>query len=298
MSTSIKTVAITAAHGNVGGHITNYILKKGYAVRILNRAGATQDTKKKQKLEEFKGRGATIVDVDYDNIDSIVAGIKGVDVVVSAFGGNFLQASLNLVEAIHRSPVKLFLPTEYGCDVSNHPEYKSPMFQSKHEVFNAVKKYKIPYMLVICGYFIDMTFEPWFGFDFANGKVTTVGTGKEKWGFCHREDVGKYVAEAIGQPKFWNGTLGIHTDTLTADEIVANYEEVTGKKISKDYITPEKALELRDSSQLFSPTFLQMDLQLIAYKGISHYGVQQIKEFPNIKPITVRDFFVNTYGKK
>ena len=79
---SNKTIAVTGATGQQGGAVARRLLAEGWQVRAL-----TRDTSKPQ-AQELARLGATIVPGDLDNRAELDAAFKGVDAVLSTWGGS------------------------------------------------------------------------------------------------------------------------------------------------------------------------------------------------------------------
>lgn len=100
-------VAIAAPSGWLGGHIARgFVAHPSYTTRLLAhevhshnvvfcllkglffRPVQLTDKEGKDKFEALKKDGATVVQVDYKNADNLVKALEGVEILVSAIGGN------------------------------------------------------------------------------------------------------------------------------------------------------------------------------------------------------------------
>jgi uncharacterized protein YbjT (DUF2867 family) len=66
-------------------------------------------------LQDFKSKGASLHAISYEDEDSLVKALQGVDVLVSTVGGSaLLSAQIPLIKAAKAVGVKLFFPSGYG----------------------------------------------------------------------------------------------------------------------------------------------------------------------------------------
>ena len=76
----------------------------------------------------------------------------------------------------------------------------SPLFKVKDDFNQVLFKSGLEWTIISTGFFTDMLFAPFFGFDFANKKVTIVGEGNTPISFTHRKDVGRVVVATLKNP--------------------------------------------------------------------------------------------------
>jgi uncharacterized protein YbjT (DUF2867 family) len=147
---AFKNVALTGASGSVGAIILEKLLAAGtFNVTVLRRAGS----------KSTFPAGVTVVDADFDSVDSLAAALKGQEVLVSAVTMTALLAQKTLVDASVAAGVRRFIPSEYGCDVY-HPKAKTlPVFAHKVEVeeyiFQKAKESGLEYTFVFNNCFLD-----------------------------------------------------------------------------------------------------------------------------------------------
>jgi len=223
---TLHNVVVAGGFGGVGAFITRELLAtKAFAsVKVIGRGSSSH--------KELQDSGATYAAVDYDSVDSIAAALAGADAVISTIGGAGLyQAQLNLVDAATKAgTVKLFLPSEFGIDLSRVPE--APLFGGKLAVADKLYASGLNYTFVSTGFFTDTFFVPFLGFDLTPGAGFNIaGDGHAKNAFTHRADIGKFVAQILLHPHVaLNKHISVHSDVLTAHEIAALVEAITGNK--------------------------------------------------------------------
>lgn len=64
----------------------------------------------KPSAAELKAQGASVVAVDYDSPASLVAALKGVEVVISAIGGHDFSVQKVIANAAKEAGVQVFVP--------------------------------------------------------------------------------------------------------------------------------------------------------------------------------------------
>ncbi|WPG97792.1 Hypothetical protein R9X50_00057300 [Acrodontium crateriforme] len=120
----IQKVALAGATGALGPHMLKALLDLQFDVTVLVRQGSTSKLPDSIK---------TIV-VDYNNVPSLVAALKGQDAVISTLAASAVPLQINLVDAAIEANVKRFIPSEYGCDMRNERARNLPFFAQKNVV--------------------------------------------------------------------------------------------------------------------------------------------------------------------
>ena len=144
-----RQVAIAAASGWLGSNLAKgFVAHPSYTTRLLAHEVQNElenwhsqcaslpkltDKDGKDKFAALKEQGATVTLVDYKNADGLVKalegalivvttsdglfGLLGVDIVVSAIGGNGLvESQVALIDASVKAKVRRFVPSEFGFD--------------------------------------------------------------------------------------------------------------------------------------------------------------------------------------
>ena len=179
---------ILKAGGTVGQYLAEELLKTGkHTVTAITRAGSTN------KLPE----GVRVVTVNYDDEDSLVAALKG---------QQFLAISMSvvappdtqekLVKAAAKAGVPWIMPNGYGTDFTNEKLAQENL--TGPAVIPGVKAIEeagfSSYIVMCCSFWYEYSIAQgpeWYGFDFANKKITLYDDGKTKiptttWRQCGR----------------------------------------------------------------------------------------------------------------
>lgn len=212
---SIKTVAVAGGSGGIGSFVTSALLDAGFKVKVLTREA-------KDNSEKLKAKGAEIVVVDFEKVDSLTQALKGVDAVISTVAGAALhQPQLNLVEASKAAGVRRFVPSDFGVSPSSYKRNESALWVAKSAIHDAVKKAGLELTTYSVGLFIDTTFFDWSSLNLKSGKVSIPGDGNAKLNLTHRADVGKFVAATLNNPDAANKEYKYAGVTTTLNKVVA-----------------------------------------------------------------------------
>jgi nucleoside-diphosphate-sugar epimerase len=163
---SIKTVAVVGASGNIGAPTVKLLHEVGFEVTAITRADSSSTFPDYVKVKP----------VDYTSIPDLTDAFTGIDAVVASVGYFALDIQPNLIEAAAKAGVSRFIPAEFGADLLNEKTRKFPILASKIQVQELLKlKAKetgMTYSLVFTSLFLD------WGLD--NGMVVNVKEGKAK----------------------------------------------------------------------------------------------------------------------
>ncbi|CAH8254382.1 unnamed protein product [Arabidopsis lyrata] len=249
-------VLVVGATGYIGKRIVRACLAEGHETYVLQRPEIGLDVEKVQLLLSFKKLGARIVEGSFSDHQSLVSAVKLVDVVVSAMSGVHFRShnilvQLKLVEAIKEAGnVKRFLPSEFGMDPPRMGHALPPgreTFDQKMEVRQAIEAAGIPYT-----YIVGACFAAYFAGNLSQmvtllppkEKVNIYGDGNVKVVFADEDDIAKYTAKTLNDPRTLNKTVNIRPpdNVLTQIELVQIWEKLTGKELEKTNIAAEDFL--------------------------------------------------------
>jgi len=295
VATNGKSVCVAGGTGGLGYFIAKALCQKKSEipmVTILTRPESEKDQTKRAHLDELRRLGAKTVTVDFSNVSDLRKALEGFECVVSALSIMALgREQLNLIEAAKTAGVKHFCPSEFGVDTTL-PECRDIAFlEPKRAALEALKKSGMSYTVFITGFFIDTFFTTWFGWDIEQGKATVPGEGKEKITMITREDVGKFVAEALVHGKPGN-TIKVSGETMTMDDCVKTIEKATGKKMMVKHETADELKKRITSSHDATKTILDTLKHLVA-TGHGSFTPVNNKDYPTVKPMTLEKWAGN-----
>lgn len=189
MSTpALRKVAIVGASGLLGKHVLAALLsptfRSSYSdVVVLQRASS-----KASPVD-----GATVRKFDED---CVVDALQDIDVLISTVGPTGHAFKDSLVNAMAQSPVKLYIPSEFGVDHTVH-DFKHVEWDHKKLHFDLTQKFipNIQTLRIYVGLFLEESIGPWFGFHTANGRYEPIGSADVPVSYTSLDDAGKVVAQ-------------------------------------------------------------------------------------------------------
>ncbi|KZS86533.1 NAD(P)-binding protein [Sistotremastrum niveocremeum HHB9708] len=253
----LTTVAVAGASGQLGKPLVSLFIKSGHysIVRILVRQGTID----KPEFQEYRDRsGVEIVEVDYENPDSVLASLKDIQLVVSCVAKpGQITNQLPLAKAAHTAGVKLFIPSDFG---QNFPTYgdpndryvNTPVLYGKYAFFKLANEINLPQASFAVGNWMESLITPRGGFDFAARKVTIYGTGEPPVSWAVTNDIARYVdhilrtvplKEALGKKFRMQG------DRQSPNDIVRLWEQKYGEKLEVTYKPISEIHKLLDESE-------------------------------------------------
>ncbi|CAF1930765.1 BnaC05g29010D [Brassica napus] len=167
------------------------------------------------------------------------------------FRSHNILVQLKLVEAIKEAGnVKRFLPSEFGMDPPRMGHALPPgreTFDQKLEVRHAIEAAGIPYT-----YVVGACFAAYFAGNLSQmetllppkKKANIYGDGNVKVVFADEDDIAKYTAKTLDDPRTVNKTVYIRPqdNVLTQNELVKIWEKLTGNDLEKTNIAAKDFL--------------------------------------------------------
>ncbi|KAJ9055953.1 hypothetical protein DSO57_1028765 [Entomophthora muscae] len=285
MSTSYQNVAIIGGTGQLGQYLTREFLSQGsFKVKVLTRT----ESKATELQEEFRKKGAEIIQVDYEDQGSIISALQNTHVLISALGSyDLFENQERFINAAKEAGVSRFIPSEFGTDVEGNT---SPFFAPKVKTREVLETSGLEYTYYINGFFIEHLLVPHLGFDIKNSKVSIIGKGETKISVTSLNDVAKFVVGTINLPQARNNKLIITGDETTLLDIANNAAKIKAKSIEIEYIPIEKAHAILADESTDGLTKVLTGLRLeIENGGIFNKG-NDASLVNGLKPVTVREY--------
>ncbi|KAI1463067.1 isoflavone reductase family protein [Daldinia caldariorum] len=239
MSTAIK-VAIVGATGNTGGSIINGLLasETQFEITALARPASVNS----EANNSLKSRGIRIVAADLTGPkDELVNTLKGLDIVISCIVYSSLGDQVPLAEAAKQAGVKRFVPCNFSTPA---PRGVMDLYDQKDDILAAIQRLYLPYTVIDVGWWIDQLVPalPSGRTDHVSIKVLDIvpGDGSVPIAYTNLPDVGTYVAKIIADPRTLNKKVFAHTETITPIKIREILEELSGEKVTRNYISAEE----------------------------------------------------------
>ncbi|HEY9883215.1 MAG TPA: hypothetical protein V6C98_06350, partial [Thermosynechococcaceae cyanobacterium] len=112
--------------------------------------------------------------------------------------------------------------------------------------------------------------------------------------FTTTDDTAKYVAEAVTDPDLANTALEVAGDVLTAKQLKAAYEEVTGQPLAEKPLGSVAELQAWIAAKKPSASspieYVPQQYEYTMVSGKGKLDRIQNDRYPQIKPLTVKQF--------
>jgi NADH dehydrogenase len=194
---------------------------------------------------------------DLKDSSSLEAACKGVDSIISTASSTFSrregdtidsvdrQGQLNLVQAAKAAGVKRFVFISFR----DMKEYPHPLNSAKRAVEKALVESGMVYTSLQPPCFMEAWLSPRLGFDYTEGKARIFGTGEQRMSWISMFDVAKFAVASLDNPSVENQILEIGgPEALGPLEVVAIFEEVSGKKFEVEKVPVEALKQQRDAA--------------------------------------------------
>lgn len=240
MGKDLPTLAIAGATGRLGKYIANACLGASTRSRfskiiLLSRKPASSSA----QLSEWQDLGAVIRGYDEDDLSKA---LTDVDVLINAIGTSGYQFRDAIVRSLPKTPIYLYLPSEFGCDHTTH-DFPHPEWDHKKQHFELAKHLapKIRICRVFIGLFTEESIGPWFGFHTVKDEYECIGSAGTATTYTSLVDVGKAAASlAATKPKDVPEKIHIAGDTLSVRVIATLMHEAGAGSIAV------KEIDLKD----------------------------------------------------
>ncbi|RGP67060.1 isoflavone reductase like irl [Fusarium longipes] len=309
------TVAVAGGTGKVGRTIVEAIIAAGkHQVVILSR---------QENKDWEKEIGAPILAVDSHDVDALTKLFEkhNVHTVISTFGMNGpTPPELELIRAAEASsPTKRFISSDWGLPHTEEHARQANSASNKVMAQEELRKTNLEWTSIHNGFFVDFwgssatkTYLPNAAtfIDIPNRKAAIPGSGDVPVTFTFSKDVARYVAAYLDAER-WEQRTFIVGDKVTLNHMVEIAEEVTGDKftVTHDSVEMMKKGELTElPGQVRMYNFVP---KAVLQSVMAAYGLwvetggfdldeskTLNKEFPDIKPVSVRDFLQEAWGTK
>jgi uncharacterized protein YbjT (DUF2867 family) len=230
---------VAGATGALGLQVCEAVRRDGGPLRALVRASADP-----ARVELLEALGAELVVGDLEQPETLAAAVAGARFVVttaSVFprdprpdGLERLDraGSINLVDAAAAAGVRRFVYVSFRAI---EPDF--PFQQAKRAVEARLAGSGMEFTILRPGSFMDVWCSPMLGFDVGAGAVTVYGDGAARASWICAADVAEFALWALEAEAARDLTLDLGgPDALSYDEVVALYEELTGRPLARSHV--------------------------------------------------------------
>jgi uncharacterized protein YbjT (DUF2867 family) len=280
--------------GMLGSKIVSALLDKSDVnVRAMVRSINDSNEKNRQKIDEMKAKGATILEGDVMQPKTLLSPCAGVNVVVSAIGNSeaTTPGQKSLIDAAKQQGVKRFIPSNYCVDYRKLDYGDNDNLDKRKEVLNYLQHSGLEYTLILNGAFMDSILYITM-FDLKHQTFQYWGDSEMPMNFTTTDDTAKYVAAAVSDLSLADKALKVSGDTLTPKQLKATYEAATGTKLTEKQLgtIPEMkawiAAKKASARSIQEYVFDQYMYGIVSGKG----RLDRVENdcYPQIHPMTVK----------
>ncbi|OHW95897.1 isoflavone reductase family protein [Colletotrichum incanum] len=236
-------VAVVGASGETGRSIVNGLIASTTQFDIT--AVSREKSLECSNNEELRKLGVQVVAADLTGPeDDLVRVLEGADVVVSSVTASVLLDQIPLANASKKAGVGRFVPCSFATACP--PVGVMKLRETKEQVLNHIKKIYLPYTLIDAGWWYQLT-PP----RVPSGRVDyglfapmkhLVGDGSVLSALTHIDDIGRYVAEVIVDPRTLNKMVYVYNEVWTQQQVFDEVEELSGEKVDRNYLPAEALL--------------------------------------------------------
>ena len=147
-------IALAGATGDLGFRIAQALLDRGATVRALVRPGNS-----KPALTTLRERGASIIEVDFNDKPALTQACAGASCVVSALSGLrevIVDAQTQLLDAAVAAGVPRFIPSDFAIDYTKLPDGSNRNLDLRREFSRRLDQAPIQATSILNGMFTDL----------------------------------------------------------------------------------------------------------------------------------------------
>lgn len=290
-----QTIVVTGATGDLGGRIVKSILKEGAAVRALVRTGTAKD-----RCDALKRSGASVVEVDFHQLEQIVKACAGASCVVSALAGLrdvIVDTQQRLVEASVKAGVARFIPSDFCADYTKWPQPENRTLDLRREFKGILDKAVIRSTTILNGAFLDLLLGPFPALNLEARTVTYWGDPDSKLEFTKLDDIAAFTARASLDDSVPR-TLRIVGERISANELLTIAQEVSRERFQlidggsilelSDRISRIKMAAKPEDKELY-PAWQKMMYMRTMFGGSAEVEPLDNQRYPNLHWTTARE---------
>ena len=292
-STPSTDVLLVGATGTLGSRIAHHLLADGATLRLLARPA--RDPRRTAALDELVNRGATVVEGDLGDPDSLTKATTGIDVVVSAVQGGpgvIVDGQVALARAAFENGARRIVPSDFALDVFKSPPGVHPLFDMRRTADEAIAEIGIEHVHVLNGAFMDMFLDPrTAGFlDDAKGVASFWGTGHERFEATTVDDTARYASRAALDPTVPDGKFAVAADRVSFQQMTDTVEQLTGRTYVRRSLGTADDLRARiEQARRADPTsmaWIPLIYLLFMVTGQTSLDDLQNGRYPDLRPET------------
>ncbi|WP_083325799.1 NmrA family NAD(P)-binding protein [Hymenobacter coccineus] len=220
-------IVLAGATGDLGHRIAQHLLQRGARVRALVRPGNT-----KPEIETLRQQGATIVEVDFNDVGALTYACVDAACVVSAVSGLrdvIVDLQTRLLEAAVAAGVPRFIPSDYSIDFTKLPAGSNRNLDLRREFGQRLDGAPIQATSILNGMFMDLLTGQAPVVLFGIRRVLYWGSADQPLDFTTIADTAAFTAAAAldaTTPRY----LRVAGEVATVRDLQAAATAVTGRR--------------------------------------------------------------------
>jgi len=226
-------ILITGATGHYGKATIDFLLKKGISAN--NISALVRD---EAKAADLKAKGISLKIGDYDDYNSLLAALEGVDKLLLISGSDIFNRSkqqLNVVNAAKETGVKHLLYTSFERKNETETSPIAMVAKSHLDTEIAIKESGIPYTIFRNNLYLDVL--PLFWGETVLETGVFFPAGETKSAFALRNDMAEATANVLITDGHENKDYTIaNVENVSLKDVTDSINKVTGRNIA--YISP------------------------------------------------------------
>lgn len=219
------TIILAGATGDLGGRITQSLLKLGANVKALVRQETVPG-----KVDALQKMGVETTPVDFNNPISVAEACSGASCVVSALSGLrevIVETQTILLNSAIEAGVPRFIPSDYSIDFTRLLDGTNRNLDLRREFHQILEKSSIAITTIFNGAFTDMLIAEMPMILFKIKRILYWGDADQVMDFTTKDNTAQFTAAAAldsATPRF----LRIAGDQISCRDLVTIASEVTG----------------------------------------------------------------------
>lgn len=224
---SERTILVTGATGHQGGAVYRHLRKKGFKLRALVRDPNTE------KARQLMGGGEEVFQGDYEDFESLVRALDGVDGVYSVQpytddAATEIKQGIAVIEAANRQDVSHFV---YGSVVCADQQTGIAHFESKGRIEEHLRSSGLNYTILRPVFFME-NWQTMFSEPIGHGEIPLPLSPSTRLQMVAVDDIGAFAALAFEHPGKWhNRAFSLAGDELSMEEIAAAFSRISLKEV-------------------------------------------------------------------
>jgi len=276
------TVLVTGATGNVGSQVVKQLVARGVRVRAAVRQAGKADT--------IKGSGVDLVELDFDQPESLRSVFQGVEKVflLTPFVANMVELGNRAVEAARKAGVQLLVRmSALGADA----EPGIQLGRWHREVENAIESSRIPFTILRPNSFMQ-NYSTMLSGTIRSQNSFYLPMGEGTISLIDTRDIAAVAVEALTQVGYDCVAYDLTgPEALSNGEIAELLSKVTGRKIHYLSIPDEDARKgMKQGGMPDWAIDALMELYALNRAGRTAAVMPSVQQVTGRKPITFAQF--------